>query len=690
MGQIITFYSYKGGTGRSMALANVAVLLAQWGYRVLIADWDIEAPGLEHFFTHKYKDKELLDLNTVNQKMGIIDILIDMENSEKNTGVWRDLLVEISLPESSKTLHMLTAGKKDDQYIKKVRNFDFNSFYFQKKGGDSIESLRNEWKKDYDFVFIDSRTGVTDIGGVCTIQLPDLEILLFTATEQSFNGIVNIARKADKAQQNWPVDRLRLAFIPIASRIDQKQDKDVKKWIDRFSKKLSDIYANWLPKLEYKDVIETTQIPYSAYFSFGEKLAVLEQSPNAPGGLTRAYQTLAALIANNLDNVELIIKNRDKFIRIASERHKKLDLDKPPRGTMDPESEFYIERQADEECWKYLSQDYAVTIALQGTKQSGKSSLMQKMLYRAEKERNIKTVFIDFRGFTEQVFEDEKKFFQEFCLKVSDALGALNIPEAINKYWKTDLSTNVANCDKYISQYIISNINKPFILALDEPQLITNRSIRNNFFGMLRTWHNKRAGNKNFARMTLFITSPTDPNRFIYNPNISPFNVAEVIMLEDFTLSQAKELNRCYQESLKNTQVKELYNLLAGQPYLTHISLYSLKKLDIKFDKLIIEAKSDTDLSKDHLDRLWNLIAESKSNTDPFKDLLDHLNRLWNLIKQTSEVKEFMLQIFKNQNPPENDLFYHLKEIGLIKKDKSKVVFRNKLYEFYYKELLSV
>ena len=50
MGQIYTFYSYKGGTGRTMALANVAVLLAKWGYGVLIADWDLEAPGIEYFF----------------------------------------------------------------------------------------------------------------------------------------------------------------------------------------------------------------------------------------------------------------------------------------------------------------------------------------------------------------------------------------------------------------------------------------------------------------------------------------------------------------------------------------------------------------------------------------------------------------------------------------------------------------
>ena len=46
MSTIATFYSYKGGVGRTMAMANVAVLLAQRGLRVLAVDWDLEAPGL--------------------------------------------------------------------------------------------------------------------------------------------------------------------------------------------------------------------------------------------------------------------------------------------------------------------------------------------------------------------------------------------------------------------------------------------------------------------------------------------------------------------------------------------------------------------------------------------------------------------------------------------------------------------
>jgi len=86
-------------------------------------------------------------------------------------------------PDSKSSIDLLTAGKRGDDYFKKVRNFDVESFYSEKQGGNFIESLRDEWKKSYDFVLVDSRTGVTDIGGICTIQLPDILVPLFTATE---------------------------------------------------------------------------------------------------------------------------------------------------------------------------------------------------------------------------------------------------------------------------------------------------------------------------------------------------------------------------------------------------------------------------------------------------------------------------------------------------------------------------
>src|SRR5882757_480564 len=70
-GTVVTFYSYKGGVGRSSTLANVAVLLARWGYRVLAIDWDLEAPGLHYYF------KEAMPEEPAG---GVIDLAHDFLN----------------------------------------------------------------------------------------------------------------------------------------------------------------------------------------------------------------------------------------------------------------------------------------------------------------------------------------------------------------------------------------------------------------------------------------------------------------------------------------------------------------------------------------------------------------------------------------------------------------------------------
>ncbi|MEL6944255.1 MAG: AAA family ATPase, partial [Bacteroidota bacterium] len=68
-GKIITFYSYKGGTGRTMSLANIATYFAQRGNKVLIIDWDMEAPGLHQYF-RGYSNSQIFE-----EQEGLIEFM---------------------------------------------------------------------------------------------------------------------------------------------------------------------------------------------------------------------------------------------------------------------------------------------------------------------------------------------------------------------------------------------------------------------------------------------------------------------------------------------------------------------------------------------------------------------------------------------------------------------------------------
>lgn len=317
MGQIITFYSYKGGVGRSMALANVAALLSQWGYKTLMIDWDLEAPGLESFF------KNYADLEAAPERRGIVDLLSsspDSDGTDFKKEIWQSLIVSFRLGKSQQPLHLITAGKRDDNYFRKVRDFDVSEFYLQKEGGYLIEKLRNDWKQTYDFVLIDSRTGVTDIGGICTIQLPDVLALFFTPTEQGLAGTAEVAKKALAARQDLPFDRLKLLTVPVASRFDVDREFELsEEWLRRSSEAMSELYADWLPaNIKRLDLLRLSKIPYKAYFSFGEKLALMEESAIDPSALTYAYTNLAAMIGNNLQRMGELYSTRDAFVALAS------------------------------------------------------------------------------------------------------------------------------------------------------------------------------------------------------------------------------------------------------------------------------------------------------------------------------------------------------------------------------------
>jgi MinD-like ATPase involved in chromosome partitioning or flagellar assembly len=117
-GLVVTFYSYKGGVGRTMALANVGALLAIWGYRVLCVDWDLEAPGLPVYF-RKWTD--------VNPKPGLVDLLNSVSSGERPD--WRMYVTNIAVPAALGSISMIHAGTRDGAYLDRLAGLDWTQLY---------------------------------------------------------------------------------------------------------------------------------------------------------------------------------------------------------------------------------------------------------------------------------------------------------------------------------------------------------------------------------------------------------------------------------------------------------------------------------------------------------------------------------------------------------------------------------
>ena len=296
MSSIVTFYSYKGGVGRSMALANTAVLLARYGKRVLVVDWDLEAPGLERYFSYFRVD---------TPGAGLLNLLIDLKAG--NVKNYQDYLWTVH--DESSQFSFLASGKDaDPRYASKLEAFDWQDF-FREGGGDIMERLRDRWKADYDVVLIDSRTGLSDTGGICTIQLPDIVVAMFTPNHQSLYGVRDVMKLAQSARQSLAYDRAKLSVVPLPSRFGNVTEfRESREWIERSAEAMTDFYADWTPAWASPlQVAEKLKLPQIDYFGFGEKLAVVEHGVNDPGGLGFIYDCLALLLGNELRDADKVL-----------------------------------------------------------------------------------------------------------------------------------------------------------------------------------------------------------------------------------------------------------------------------------------------------------------------------------------------------------------------------------------------
>src|SRR5215471_19284981 len=169
-GLVFTFYSYKGGVGRSMALANIGVVLASEGHRVLLVDWDLEAPGLEMYFSGAARI-----VGSPETTPGIVDLLEARALSKSVS--WQQCLLRAEFFDHA--LDIISAGRKSEDYRSRVQQLNWEDLFRKHRIGNYINALRDEWREAYDFILIDSRTGVTDIGDICTVLLPDVLVLFF-------------------------------------------------------------------------------------------------------------------------------------------------------------------------------------------------------------------------------------------------------------------------------------------------------------------------------------------------------------------------------------------------------------------------------------------------------------------------------------------------------------------------------
>jgi len=340
LGNIITFYSYKGGTGRSMAVANIAWILASSGKRVLTVDWDLEAPGLHRYYTPFLSDKDLTGSE------GLIDLLIEFRDAtavghaDAGEDNWYEAYADISpyvvsldwdFPRGG-TLDLLPSGRQGASYSARINSFDWEEFYERRGGGVFLEAVKEKMRADYDYVLIDSRTGVSDTSGICTVQMPDAVVVCFTLNNQGVKGGAAVAHSIYEQRLRKGRD---IAIFPVPMRVEpfEKTKLDLRR---EYAKEMFKLFPSHLPPQSRAQFQEDTQVKYLPYYAYEEILATFGNRPGESDStsLLAPAERLIAYLTDYLPGEQ--ISRMEASEHLESRRQSVLALFEGKQGDADP------------------------------------------------------------------------------------------------------------------------------------------------------------------------------------------------------------------------------------------------------------------------------------------------------------------------------------------------------------------
>lgn len=340
----VTFYSYKGGVGRTLSLGNVAWEAARNGKKVVIIDFDLEAPGISSIIPFQ----ETIKRHFANKKKkgGLFEFILEFQQTQKIPSLASHYSTEPIIEKEFKeggSLRIIPAGREDVAYKEKLQAFNWARFYDEENGKYFLNDLRPMIISEFDhpdLVLIDSRTGLTDIGGICTILLPDKVVIFTGLNDQNLKGSKSVIDTIEEHSRiRLKINHLRpIEVILVASHVpaDTSLDNLLEKRFDKAKTVLG----------RKPDII----LLYEPILSLEERLIIQKSAEfrKDTGGIVEQYTKLNFLITkpstiiNGADNSEMIYIPEGKFLYGSKDDDKiSRENERPQKETVLPA--FFID-----------------------------------------------------------------------------------------------------------------------------------------------------------------------------------------------------------------------------------------------------------------------------------------------------------------------------------------------------------
>jgi hypothetical protein len=217
---------------------------------------------------------------------------------------------------------------------------------------------------------------------------------------------------------------------------------------------------------------------------------------------------------------------------------------------------------------------------------------------------------------------------------------------------------------RFVERQILPAFDKPVVLAMDESDCLLQTGFYRDFFGMLRSWHNRRATRAAWQRLNIVLVISTEPYLLIDDVRQSPFNVGLDLSLDDFDEAQVRDLNARHGSPVGDGDIPHLLSLLGGHPFLTRRALYVMVTEQMDWIELTRDAAADH---------------------GPFGDHLRH--QYWSL-RDKPLLKRSLQEIVSTGCCADEMTLYRLLRAGLIKGSGNRYTCRCDLYRTYFEDKL--
>lgn len=213
--ETVAFYSYKGGVGRTLLLANTAQFLAMSGRNVVVLDLDLEAPGLHY----KLGNSETLPRARSGTLRGSVDALLGILENDRHVPTIREMAVRLDLhSRPGGSLMLIPAGSAPSANYWATLERLTAALHANRKNGGLAEAVlelqaRIADELNPDFLLVDSRTGITELGGLATSLMADRVICMTTSAPESVQGTRVVSEALSAAPRLASQRPLRVSFL---------------------------------------------------------------------------------------------------------------------------------------------------------------------------------------------------------------------------------------------------------------------------------------------------------------------------------------------------------------------------------------------------------------------------------------------------------------------------------------------